>query len=506
MKRFGTIGKPFLLGLGAAALLLSACQKTPEKPIVVQKDQAQMVETARGDPAEIAKPPVREQVQAPERIVFATEDGKLRILADASVFVPEVSRMPVCRVSAADFTQEQAAAFWDALVGGVPMVHQRERGVYTHSELEREILRCQRAIAELPNDETRFHVESTPEEYIRSRTESLNAQIAEYTARLATAPEEIVPEAADGTLRRMDAYGVNDIGVVGYYDGIHAYADGVCSFEIENNPVYTRDYGERVGASLAFGSRDIGRPVNGRYIRRAIPVDAGTVLTAEQLAAAGHTPAEAKALVEALIRRTGAPFAVKELWLLDAAAPGSDLEEGLSRRDAHYAYHVACERIVGGAACATGFQRAYEAGQDHAAYREWVYESFDAMVDASGIACVEWRSPYALGEALVSDAALLPFSEVRAVFEQMMRVTWLPKTDEVEQMTLYVSEVRLELMRIREANSWTTGLLVPVWDFFGVRERTYGADFDNEVDRTIVTHLLTINAIDGSVIDPAKGY
>ena len=175
------------------------------------------------------------------------------------------------------------------------------------------------------------------------------------------------------------------------------------------------------------------------------------------------------------------------------------MEEGAPRPDAHYAYHVSCHRIVDEAACASRFQRAYEAvGED---YREWRYETFDAMVDRNGIACFEWISPYTLGEALVTESALLPFSEIQPIAEQMLRVAWLPQTDGINAMTLHVTEVRLEMMRIREANSWSTGLLIPAWNFYGVRERTFNEDFDSETDRTIIMPLLSINAIDGSIID-----
>lgn len=306
-----------LIAIMLAGMLCGCAGKGGAAESAMQLDMVQMVETAKSDAAKPQKPTVREQTAAPARITFATQQDKLSIVADADVYVPDIWRMPVCRVLASDFTQKQATAFWEVLVGDTPMVHQRERDVYTRAELEQQILHCQRQIAELPGDEIRFHVEMTPEEYIQERTEALNAEIAEYTAMLSAAPEEIVPETADGTLRKRDAYGVNDIGVVGYYDGIDAYADGICSFEVKNNPVYTRDYGERVGASLKFGSRGIGAIDNGRYSESAIRVDASTVLTDGQLAAVGITPAEAKALVEALIQSTDAPFAVDEIWLLD---------------------------------------------------------------------------------------------------------------------------------------------------------------------------------------------
>jgi hypothetical protein len=56
-----------------------------------------------------------------------------------------------------------------------------------------------------------------------------------------------------------------------------------------------------------------------------------------------------------------------------------------------------------------------------------------------------------------------------------------------------------------ERDSYTTGLLVPVWNFYGT------FSFPDEQDAREVSHyeenpVLTINAIDGSVIDLGKGY
>lgn len=63
-----------------------------------------------------------------------------------------------------------------------------------------------------------------------------------------------------------------------------------------------------------------------------------------------------------------------------------------------------------------------------------------------------------------------------------------------------VREAKLGLMRIKERNSKDTGLIIPVWDFMG----TYTAEgilFDDDY-----ISLLTINAIDGSIVDRGLGY
>ena len=56
-------------------------------------------------------------------------------------------------------------------------------------------------------------------------------------------------------------------------------------------------------------------------------------------------------------------------------------------------------------------------------------------------------------------------------------------------------------MRISEENSFDTGLLVPVWEFLGTKESNY-----EKSDSSEEKNLLTINGIDGTVIDVQLGY
>ena len=83
------------------------------------------------------------------------------------------------------------------------------------------------------------------------------------------------------------------------------------------------------------------------------------------------------------------------------------------------------------------------------------------------------------------------------------------KNKQVEDGTLLrdknitVTAVRLGLMRIIEKDNNDTAYLVPVWDFFG----TYDSDGGTLViGEDGYETLLTINAVDGSVIDRTLGY
>ena len=72
-------------------------------------------------------------------------------------------------------------------------------------------------------------------------------------------------------------------------------------------------------------------------------------------------------------------------------------------------------------------------------------------------------------------------------------------------VTIDVTHASLSLQRIMERDSYTTGLLVPVWNFYGTitYEQTDGEPLDLQSGHT---PLISINAIDGSVVDVDKGY
>ena len=69
-----------------------------------------------------------------------------------------------------------------------------------------------------------------------------------------------------------------------------------------------------------------------------------------------------------------------------------------------------------------------------------------------------------------------------------------------------LTRARLSLQRVMERNNFTSGLLIPVWNFYGRAVSAYasGETYDNAPYDG--GPLLSINAIDGSIIDLARGY
>ncbi len=66
------------------------------------------------------------------------------------------------------------------------------------------------------------------------------------------------------------------------------------------------------------------------------------------------------------------------------------------------------------------------------------------------------------------------------------------------KVSIKVTDVSLMYTRISEKDSFDTGLIVPVWNFTGTVTDEFGQEKTGAV--------LSINAIDGSVINQTLGY
>ena len=112
---------------------------------------------------------------------------------------------------------------------------------------------------------------------------------------------------------------------------------------------------------------------------------------------------------------------------------------------------------------------------------------------------------------------LLPFSDIMAIYEKMMLIQNADVlTDKsaagedvgepLQAKNIYVDRIVFGYTRIYDPQSDNqAGLLVPVWDFFGTYEMSYdGEEMSsvNDVDKS----FLTINAVDGTLIDRWLGY
>ena len=95
------------LPLALAAVLLAGCQKTPETPVVIQKDQERMLEAAQTGGKDSAQ---LSSLEVPERFAgdWSGVDDCVVVHADARITLPDMSSVPTARIERKPFSQADA--------------------------------------------------------------------------------------------------------------------------------------------------------------------------------------------------------------------------------------------------------------------------------------------------------------------------------------------------------------------------------------------------------------
>ena len=135
-------------------------------------------------------------------------------------------------------------------------------------------------------------------------------------------------------------------------------------------------------------------------------------------------------------------------------------------------------------------------------------------LDDDGIYWFGWSTPLSVADTLNDFSKLKPFDEIAAIVENRLPLTYVEEVNRMLEtwenppklpaVTLSIDRITLGLSRIAEQDKLGQGLLVPVYCFYGTLEGTAYQDGSPRAEYNDL--LFVINAVDGSVIDPEKGY
>lgn len=146
----------------------------------------------------------------------------------------------------------------------------------------------------------------------------------------------------------------------------------------------------------------------------------------------------------------------------------------------------------------------------------WWMENIQMKVGKDGILSFAWTAPSTEPVVKQEKSALLPFEEIASIADTMLpmvivgpKETPLVDLDRINgfdtHMDVEITKVSLTLMRIRDKGS-LQGTIVPVWDFWGTWD-WYDVDKAEDQRGNYTTQpMLTLNAVDGSVVDRQLGY
>jgi hypothetical protein len=458
---------------------LTACQKQPGSQIVVGRNNDRLLEVAFGNEEE--KKSIAEMLKVPERMILSVTDAKGGVFANvnADIFLPDTDSIPVVQVSGRDFTQEEADRILAYFIGDAAFNDRYEEG---YSAEEEKLMQWMEELSK----------ETDPD-----KQEAIRQDIDKFkSAGIAVPdkPHEILPASK---VFEQAAQGATQI--TGYSrDGENHKYLSITNHLAENKNMLLYTCEQK-------GYADIGHEAS--YYPEAGKGDLEKLgLGAAEQMPLAISPEDAKnKAVEAL---QALNISDMELYSCEEVWGGAFLHGGISEQQERHAYRLEFVRSLGGTLLTyaeNNINRSavqIDEGTGERLAASWPYERVMFIIDDTGIVEFLWESPYEVTEQVMENTKLLPFEDIEAIFSTMILITnaQYGQYGADVKLTFHIDEVRLGMMRIQDKNSPETGLIVPVWDFFGTMTLD-GQDLLTEH----ISHL-TINAIDGSIIDRRRGY
>ena len=484
-------------------LLLTGCQPTPTVETVPPKDFDALIEKAQTSPAtvQVTLVPEAEDISAAAaeeelerfQMEFYGNTETFHVVVDAEIVRPQ-GPFPIVEVTPGDFDDESAQPFFDVLTEGYTLYTAEE--LETKASLEKQITEMQQFIDDgLPGYDG-------PASKKKDEIKHWKSELEKLKQRYLTARDEPGTPAAKVQLtwREPAKYDTQTAGAF-----LVQSADRKQTFQVRTNA--TGVHGKRNFDSkeaVVMFCNDAALPENAIHAfyqsdaiedRDAVPVGSG--LTA--------TPREAQEQAEALVQRLGlTDFAVKDVRLTHTP----EKAEGLIGVPC-YLYSVSFARMVNGVPVIRPTDES-SSGDEAEPRPSWTYEELAISLRNKDVYGFTYGGPLVLGKTLVEDAQLMPFDAVMERFDQMVRVKYEgmmadPGWGGIRSMEVQVDRIELSLERVAQPDNINGGLLVPVWSFYGSILCTRPEDsFDRVFDHTMP--FLTLNAVDGTLIDPMKGY
>jgi len=483
MKNKGTLYKKYLITLFVLIFLMIfvSCQPTPDKGIIINKNDDKLMDIIEGgggtnfgltDGTENIQPIIEntEQTIWKEELVV---NKNLNIFVNAVVRVPKVTRIPVYQVEPDKFNADSVTRIKEKLFGDAQLyyVDPNKGRVYTKSEIEEKIIEIKQQLSDPGSDINRKGNFGSEEEQKKAR-QRLEDQLRYLQEQYQKAPEkneyqpieitqEILEKGLFSILKRED-------GTIGFYVS-----------DVDD------DMGRHNSITCYFPHPS------------KISMEKYDELSIEK----------AETLASELVNRLGADMSINRTILVNKIVENK-----------YSCYDVIFTKTYDGIPETYTEQDQADISKDEKMYTcPWFYEKLIVRVDNLGIWYFQWYSPSKIVKTMSDNVATLSFDQIKKIFLNQIEYTnsWIDEDDHIISRKLFITEVRLGMMRVSIKDSINKYMIIPVWDFFGYTVDKYDAqqpggyalDENNEYTNVIEAHsFLTVNGIDGSIIDRNLGY
>lgn len=464
-------------------VVLSGCQSTPGKPIVQKKNIDRVLEQAQSTQDNTkAGETLREKLKIPETYTTSLKDakGKLQVTVKADVILPNADKLPTAKVGMGTFSQETADKLMKLLLHGQTLYEPDSYLQFTKADIQKRLVELYA-----------MRAGTIP---VEVDSGDLEGSIKLWEKRLAEAPESVQKKPSSTTFQKRDmsdfqknsASGSTTLEPYNYIEGITEINGKSAYFTIQNQTQENRIY------ALFTNSSENPDLMGGAF---------QPVGTDKDLSKPNISMEQAQAQTDTFIHELGLAHMAHVATVLGVKMGGVTTEVGKAQtQQMKSAYIVRYEREINGVPI-TYTKSSGTASEDSYA-KSWPYEAITFVIDDTGIIEFYWSSPYTEPEVVTDSTKLLTFPQIQQVFEKMIIVKNSSNDDNTTAVQIDIDTAQLGLMRIIDPDQQNTGILIPVWDFFGtITYKNEKKQWSNPLDS-----VLTINAVDGTIIDRSVGY
>lgn len=521
-------------------IILAGCQETPKESIVKQKSadniknyesNEEVSEKDGNEPgnqdseetkdsldteeaAEEKEGKINEIVKAPKsyKNQMEYEGGKITVDTDAEIVLPKVDIMNTYQVSAREVDQELIDQITNTFFENAKFYHGYSYNTWTKEDYQKDITMLKKWKAEGNLDP--YHWGTDDEGNLSF---DIDAAIEGDEISMADAPEqiekqEVVPSFGLEWVDTTNGENVTKVDENRFY-GVAETDQGIYGYTISGNDAHTSD------VRILIQTQEEG-PQSFRDFNTTGWKDGRYAMDTENRSADGETDShslsedtvkslvkisyeDAEKMAKEKIQQLGWDWEVTS-WDYSLYCSSYEIKEE-DVQDAGYVFYFT--RVLDGAAVT--FTDAYGGSlEDHnSTLIPWSYERCEVVVGSGGIERVEIYNPYNVGEIQTKNVKLMDFESIIKIYEQMMEITNADMLDYYNKLTYHVRKITLGYTRIYDPTvDSKSGILVPAWDFFG----GYDSESVDYTSKDSGEHsnqsLLTINAVDGTIIDRELGY
>lgn len=436
-----------------SVVMLAACQPTPDKPVIVQRDQ---LETKV---QETAAPVVKYEVPDTWTDTVDMKGSSVEVKIDATVSVPDVESYPVYNVEKALISQDMIDSLMDEFVQG--------RNVFiidyqkTKSELEEELVEAKRG--QLIDDE-----------YVV--TEDSEAWVEELQKMIEEAPE---------TVDRSEQY-VTEFSLKEDGTGFYGYV------ELGDN-----DYGSVFASANEFCF------TNGWY-----PAPESQLISQFGKGVEGEleiSEDEAIKAAQECLGEFGIDYMIPASIEKALFYPKTSLNPYVGEVDAESkGYFIEFVRNINGIYTELYEPQGYHSNEEFTYSAPWSPECLKIYVDEdANVQHFEWRDPLTLTKLVSENAPLMDFEDIKEKIRSQMFYS-CSFYNGYEDMSVTVERIELKMTLTSVKDHTNEAMYVPAWYIHYVRRLpvNYTDDFGKQITEQADDAYIVLNAIDGGSICP----